>query len=54
MIKCIVMLGVMAINKAGYVAMFDNTGRTIEGRTGIHFLNVYMFLCGQIIAYSIM
>lgn len=45
----------MAINKAGYVAMFDNTDRTIKGRrTGTHFLNVYMFLCGQIITNSIM
>lgn len=48
------MLGIIAINQPGYVAMFGNFGRTFKGRrTGTHFLSVYLFLCGQIIAYSI-
>lgn len=55
LVKGNAVLDITAINKVFFKAMYGNTGRIIVGRgTGTHFQNVYLFIYGQIIAYSVM
>lgn len=50
-----IMLDIMAMSKVFCKAMYGDTGRSIKGRKRLtHFQNVYLFLCGKVIAYSIM